>query len=185
MLHSTWSTTPQPHSTWAESHQWHSAGEGLVVVICQQPLESGQLFQVDFCQEGSLQLPGAPECHQEIVPPEPYVHHWSEHRLQLHLNWLVPCRVLPFDFPPACGSAVMGDLGQISPLCPFAQVLLPVAGCHCCTRARNLCGGCTSLLYLAKCQRAPYDDGSNDSTNFQSILFTLLKLIVTAKSLMK
>lgn len=165
--------TPRPHSTWAGSHRWHSAGEGLEVVIYQQPPESGQPSQVEFCQEGSLQVPGAPEWHQEIVPPEPCVHHWSERRL--HLNWLVPCRALPLDFPPACGWAAMGDLGQISPLCPFAQVLLPAAGCHCCPRARNLGGGCTFLPCLAKCQRAPYCDGSNDSTNFEAIPFTVVK----------
>lgn len=60
VLHSTWSTTPQPHSTWAESHHWHSAGEGLVVVICQQPPESGQLFQVDFLSRGLLTAPWCP-----------------------------------------------------------------------------------------------------------------------------
>lgn len=69
----------------------------------------------------------------------------------------------------------VGDLGQISPLYQFTQVLLPVAGWHWRTQVKNLGEGCTFLLHLAKCQRASYGDGSNDSTNFQSILFTLLK----------
>lgn len=32
--------------------------------------------------------------------------------------------------------------GQISSLCPFTQVLLPDAGCHCCIRARSFGEGC-------------------------------------------
>lgn len=109
---------------------------------------------------------------REVVPPEPCAHHWSKHRLQLHL---LLCWTLCFHFPAACGWAAIRDFRAISSLCPFTQVLLPVAGCHCYTQARSF-GEAAFSWHSWQTQKAPYGDGSsNDSTNFQVMLFNLLK----------